>query len=125
MVAQLLEHMEPLPSRSLIRLPNFQKITFELNEELTFRDNKQELNVCHMCYTVFPRHTVFPCKTYQQNSPKNNVKLSCIKKSFCVKIFPALQVHTSDFHRKTSHFICLKGNTTFINLLLAKLYCSQ
>ena len=40
--------------------------------------------------------------------------------SFPLKRFTALKFIFSDIHRKTSHFVCLKGDTTIIQLSLVK-----
>jgi len=41
-----------------------------------------------------------------------------------IKVFPALEVHFSDFYTKFFHLICLKDFTTIIHFLLDKLYHS-
>jgi hypothetical protein len=55
--------------------------------------------LCVTCAIQYSLDTnVFACNTYQQNYPKNNVKLSCIKTKFLCKNFPSF---TSSYFRST------------------------
>jgi len=121
MVAQMLEHVDPQVdpwSDCLILRKSHSSLTKNRRSNVLSWNSMD--TICFTCAIQCSLDTKFSHARSISKTPPRIMLNYPAYKFFCVKIFPALQVHISDFHRKTSYFICLNGITIIINLLLAK-----
>jgi len=126
MVARMLEHVDPQVdpwSDCLILTKSHLSVT--KNWRSNIRSWNSMDTICFACVIqCSPDKKFSHVRSISKIPPRTMLNYPAYK-FFCVKKIPALQVHISDFYRKTSYFKCLKGITTIINLLLAKQYHSQ